>query len=56
MFALIGLSLFFNGNDIHVMDFYDTHLNDICVFQNRLTESIDHLTLSLFQQEKRQRK
>ena len=43
---------FVDGNNVHLVDFYDTRLNE----QNRITGSLHHLTLTPFWQIKRQRK
>ena len=57
-----GLSLFWfyhsfvHGSNIHLVDFYDTHVNDTWLFQNKLPRSLDHLTLTPSWQGKRRRK
>jgi len=55
LFYFIFFHCFVVGNNIYLVDFHDTHLNDIWLFQNRFPGSLDHLTLTPSWQGKRQR-
>ena len=45
LFVLI-MSSFVHGSNINLVDFYETHVNDTWLLQNKLPGSFDHLTLT----------